>query len=154
MMAEDGLTLPSSIRGFVQESNSNPNPNPSENPVKKKRNLPGTPGNNGSPAYFMFFFFFFFLQIFYFFPVLNRSRCRSYRSITEISHGDEPIHLRNLQQRFPERPELAASQARPQSSMETPAKNKQRGPEEGLHLPGKVLRTPQSVASARRPDRN
>ncbi|RVW38783.1 Protein indeterminate-domain 2 [Vitis vinifera] len=43
MMAEDGLTLPSSIRGFVQEPNSNPNPNPSANPVKKKRNLPGTP---------------------------------------------------------------------------------------------------------------
>ncbi|CBI16293.3 unnamed protein product, partial [Vitis vinifera] len=42
-MAEDGLTLPSSIRGFVQEPNSNPNPNPSANPVKKKRNLPGTP---------------------------------------------------------------------------------------------------------------
>lgn len=47
MMAEDGLTLPSSIRGFVQEPNSNPNPNPSANPVKKKRNLPGTPGKNG-----------------------------------------------------------------------------------------------------------
>ena len=47
MMAEDGLTLPSSIRGFVQESNPNPSPNPSPNPVKKKRNLPGTPGKNG-----------------------------------------------------------------------------------------------------------
>ncbi|PIA38567.1 hypothetical protein AQUCO_02700051v1 [Aquilegia coerulea] len=47
MMSGDGhhLSIPSSVRGFVQEHNSNPNPNPnSTNPVvKKKRNLPGTP---------------------------------------------------------------------------------------------------------------
>ncbi|XVE79067.1 hypothetical protein DITRI_Ditri14bG0028000 [Diplodiscus trichospermus] len=43
MMSQDGLSIPSTIRGLAQEPNSNPNPNPTANPVKKKRNLPGTP---------------------------------------------------------------------------------------------------------------
>ncbi|EOY33048.1 PREDICTED: protein indeterminate-domain 9 [Theobroma cacao] len=44
MMSQDGLSVPSTIRGLAQEPNSNPNPtNPTANPVKKKRNLPGTP---------------------------------------------------------------------------------------------------------------
>ncbi|KAI3450540.1 hypothetical protein Pfo_007205 [Paulownia fortunei] len=50
MMSDDGLpSVPSSIRGFIQDPNPNPNPNPSmnpnpnSNPSKRKRNLPGTP---------------------------------------------------------------------------------------------------------------
>ncbi|XVF19474.1 hypothetical protein REPUB_Repub11eG0113800 [Reevesia pubescens] len=40
----DGLSaIPSTIRSLAQEPNPNPNPNPTVNPVKKKRNLPGTP---------------------------------------------------------------------------------------------------------------
>ena len=38
---------------------------------------------------------------------------------------DRPIYLRNLQQRFPEGPELAVSQARPQSFMQAPTEKKQ-----------------------------
>ncbi|OMP08019.1 hypothetical protein COLO4_06848 [Corchorus olitorius] len=48
MMSQDGLSVPSTIRGLVHhEPNSNPNPNstnPAVNPAKRKRNLPGTPG--------------------------------------------------------------------------------------------------------------
>ena len=61
--------------------------------------------------------------------------------------------MRNMQQGFSEGPELAASPARPQSSMEAQAKNKQRDQEEGLHLSRKDLRTPRSIASPRRPHR-
>ncbi|KAA8550418.1 hypothetical protein F0562_002102 [Nyssa sinensis] len=44
MMSDDGLSsIPSTIRGFIQEPNLNPNPNPNTNPAKRKRNLPGTP---------------------------------------------------------------------------------------------------------------
>ncbi|XP_030454246.1 zinc finger protein JACKDAW-like isoform X1 [Syzygium oleosum] len=44
MMSGDGLSLPTTIRGFVhQEPNSLTNPNPSSNHCKKKRSLPGTP---------------------------------------------------------------------------------------------------------------
>ncbi|KAL9413088.1 hypothetical protein AB3S75_041709 [Citrus x aurantiifolia] len=44
MMSQDhGLSVPSTLKGFVQEPNSNPNPNPSSNQLKRKRNLPGTP---------------------------------------------------------------------------------------------------------------
>ncbi|XP_042521252.1 zinc finger protein JACKDAW-like [Macadamia integrifolia] len=47
MMSGDGLSIPTSIRGFAhQETNINPNPNLLPNPtpvLKKKRNLPGTP---------------------------------------------------------------------------------------------------------------
>lgn len=110
MMAEDGLTLPSSIRGFVQEPNSNPNPNPSANPVKKKRNLPGTPGKNDFTLLLHTFLQFFcllsmwmgvftyhlnwvFILLLLLFSVLDRSRSRSHRSITKITHGHEPIHL-------------------------------------------------------------
>ncbi|KDP44082.1 hypothetical protein JCGZ_05549 [Jatropha curcas] len=44
-MSDDGFAIPSStVGGFLQESTtSNPNPNPTSNPVKRKRNLPGTP---------------------------------------------------------------------------------------------------------------
>ncbi|KAK3408769.1 hypothetical protein EUGRSUZ_J00939 [Eucalyptus grandis] len=44
MMSGDGLSLPSTISGFVrQDPSSLTNPNPSSNPSKKKRSLPGTP---------------------------------------------------------------------------------------------------------------
>ena len=42
MMSQDGLSIPSTTSGLAQEPN--PNPNRTANPVKKKRNLPGTPG--------------------------------------------------------------------------------------------------------------
>eukprot|EP00262_Sarcandra_glabra_P001231 TRINITY_DN11259_c0_g1_i1.p1 TRINITY_DN11259_c0_g1~~TRINITY_DN11259_c0_g1_i1.p1 ORF type:complete len:537 (-),score=59.49 TRINITY_DN11259_c0_g1_i1:612-2222(-) len=47
-MSADGFVIPSSIRGFADETHSNPNPNPNGQlqqlvVVKKKRNLPGTP---------------------------------------------------------------------------------------------------------------
>lgn len=43
-MSGDGLSLPSTISGFVrQDPSSLTNPNPSSNPSKKKRSLPGTP---------------------------------------------------------------------------------------------------------------
>ncbi|KAL6203057.1 hypothetical protein ACLB2K_026761 [Fragaria x ananassa] len=48
MSSEDGLSVPSTISGgfLLQESNPSPNPNPNTiNPaLKRKRNLPGTPG--------------------------------------------------------------------------------------------------------------
>lgn len=46
MMSEEAVPVPSTMRGFVPaEPNSNPNPNPNTNPaLRKKRNLPGTPG--------------------------------------------------------------------------------------------------------------
>ncbi|RVW97242.1 Protein indeterminate-domain 9 [Vitis vinifera] len=56
MMAEDGLTLPSSIRGFVQEPNSNPNPNPSANPVKRREIYQERQVRMTSPSYFIPFF--------------------------------------------------------------------------------------------------
>ncbi|XP_043699777.1 zinc finger protein JACKDAW-like [Telopea speciosissima] len=48
MMSGDGLSIPTSIRGFSHQETINPNPNnnlpPNPTPVvKKKRNLPGTP---------------------------------------------------------------------------------------------------------------
>ncbi|XP_015866596.3 zinc finger protein BALDIBIS [Ziziphus jujuba] len=43
MMSEEAVSVPSTNRLYVQEPNSNPNPNTTSNPVKKKRNLPGTP---------------------------------------------------------------------------------------------------------------
>ncbi|KAF8397667.1 hypothetical protein HHK36_016588 [Tetracentron sinense] len=55
MMSGDGFSVPSSIIGFTQEPNLIPNPNPSFNAnpvVKKKRNLPGTPGKQASSSYF------------------------------------------------------------------------------------------------------
>ncbi|KAF8403033.1 hypothetical protein HHK36_011128 [Tetracentron sinense] len=47
MMSGDGFSFPSSIKGFAQESIPNPNSNPV---VKKKRNLPGTPGKQISSS--------------------------------------------------------------------------------------------------------
>ncbi|KAK7825951.1 protein indeterminate-domain 2 [Quercus suber] len=46
MMSEDGIPVPSTVGGFVQELNSNPNPNPNSIPLKRKRSLPGTPGKH------------------------------------------------------------------------------------------------------------
>ncbi|XP_034221643.1 zinc finger protein BALDIBIS-like [Prunus dulcis] len=44
MMSEDGLSIPSTIKGLAQELSSSPNPNPNtDNQLKRKRNLPGTP---------------------------------------------------------------------------------------------------------------
>ncbi|KAK8660979.1 hypothetical protein V6N13_051882 [Hibiscus sabdariffa] len=40
MMSQDGLSIPSTIKGLAQ-AQQQPNPNP--NPVKKRRNFPGTP---------------------------------------------------------------------------------------------------------------
>lgn len=42
MMSQDGLSIPSTVKGLPQAQQPNPNPNP--NPVKKKRSFPGTPG--------------------------------------------------------------------------------------------------------------
>lgn len=48
MMSGNAFSIASSLGGFppqVQEQNANPNPKPNPNPAaKKKRNLPGTPG--------------------------------------------------------------------------------------------------------------
>lgn len=48
MSSEDGLSVPSTISsGFLhQEPNptTNPNPNTTNQALKRKRNLPGTPG--------------------------------------------------------------------------------------------------------------
>ncbi|TYG61315.1 hypothetical protein ES288_D07G137800v1 [Gossypium darwinii] len=41
MLSQDGLSIPSTVKGLAQAQQPNPNPNP--NPVKKKRNFPGTP---------------------------------------------------------------------------------------------------------------
>ena len=58
MSAGDAFSVPSSIGGFPQEQNANPNPKPDPTPaVKKKRNLPGTPGNL-KHAFFLFIFSF------------------------------------------------------------------------------------------------
>lgn len=51
MMSPDAFnSIASTIRGLAdQEPNPNPNPNPNPTPnpaVKKKRNLPGTPGKS------------------------------------------------------------------------------------------------------------
>ncbi|XP_044504578.1 zinc finger protein BALDIBIS-like isoform X2 [Mangifera indica] len=43
MISQDGLSVPSTIKAFVQEPNSNPNPNPNTSQLKRKRNLPGNP---------------------------------------------------------------------------------------------------------------
>ena len=44
-MSGDEFSMPASIGGFVQDqNNANPNPKANPNPVKRKRNLPGTPG--------------------------------------------------------------------------------------------------------------
>ena len=44
-MSGDAFSMAASIGGFVQEqNNANPNTKANPNPVKKKRNLPGTPG--------------------------------------------------------------------------------------------------------------
>lgn len=46
MMSGNAFTIPSSLGGFVhQEQNPNPNPKLNQAASKKKRNLPGTPGN-------------------------------------------------------------------------------------------------------------
>ncbi|XVF55452.1 hypothetical protein PTKIN_Ptkin06aG0037000 [Pterospermum kingtungense] len=45
-MSGDAFSMPASIGGFVHQDQNNANPNPKanhNNPVKKKRNLPGTP---------------------------------------------------------------------------------------------------------------
>ncbi|KAL4326801.1 hypothetical protein AHAS_Ahas13G0036400 [Arachis hypogaea] len=66
----------------LQDPTSNPSSNnskPNSNqPTKKRRNLPGTPGKSDS-------------------------------YVTKIVDGNEPFRMLNLQQGFPEGPELAAA---------------------------------------------
>lgn len=160
MMSEDGIPVPSTVGGFVQELNSNPNPNPNSIPLKRKRSLPGTPGKH-------LFLYLLHTQLFSFLCVyVNkiyshiflsklifcwiRSRCRSHSFVPKILNGNKPILMWNLQQGFPEGPELAASPTRPQSSMEAKAKNKQRSSQKGVCLSWEELRAPRSVKGARR----
>ncbi|CAL5387949.1 unnamed protein product [Camellia sinensis] len=44
MMPGDVFSIPTSIKGFSQDSDPNPNPKSNTIAAKKKRNLPGTPG--------------------------------------------------------------------------------------------------------------
>ena len=63
MMSGDSFSVPSPIAGFAQEVVQNANPSPKPNPnqaLKKKRNLPGTPGKTIEHASSMPFFFLFF----------------------------------------------------------------------------------------------
>ncbi|RDX82575.1 Protein indeterminate-domain 9, partial [Mucuna pruriens] len=107
MMSEDAISVPSNLRGslvHVHEPNPNPNPN-SNSSVKRKRSLPGNPGK-------------------------SKSEFRSDCSVAKVTDGDEPIHMRSVQQGFSERPEPAAASARAQPAVEAAAENKGRGGEE------------------------
>jgi len=72
----------------------------------------------------------------------SRSECRSNCSVAKVLDGDEPVHLRSVQQGFSERPEPAAASARAQFAMEAAAENEGRGEEEGVRLSGEDLRAP------------
>ena len=72
----------------------------------------------------------------------SRSRCRSDSSFTKVTHGNQPFHLRNLQQGFPERSEPSASSARAQPAVEAAAEDEPGGEEEGVRVPGEELRAP------------
>jgi hypothetical protein len=157
MTSEGGLCVPSTGRGFAEEPNSNPNPNLNSNPGKRKRSLPGTPGKHIFISLSLSLVVCVkFLRIFFngFSMNWSRSGCRGYSHVSKIFNGDKPIHMWNLQKGFPEGPELAASPARPQSSMEASAKNKQRSSEKGVRLSGEDLRAPRSIEGARRPHRD
>lgn len=161
MMPADPFSLSTSIGGFTQDQqNTNPNPKPNP-PPKKKRNLPGTPGHHHylhlhslikslqvTPYTRLLccYFTYFSQKISY-----NRSRCRGHCSLPEDPHGNEPIYMRNMQQRVPERPEPSASPKGSQPSVEAKAKVQQRGKEEGLYLPRTNLRPPRPCKSTRRP---
>ena len=80
-----------------------------------------------------------------------RSRCRGHCSIPEDPHGHKPIHMRNMQQRVPERPKPSASPKGSQPSVEAKTKVQQRGEKEGLYLPWTNLRPPRPCKSTRRP---
>jgi len=45
MIPSDPFSLSTALPGLPNEQNTNPNPNHPPPPTKKKRNLPGTPGN-------------------------------------------------------------------------------------------------------------
>jgi len=45
MIPSDPFSLSTTLPGLPNEQNTNPNPNPPPPLTKKKRNLPGTPGN-------------------------------------------------------------------------------------------------------------
>lgn len=105
---------------------------------KKKRNLPGMPGNLKIQTLCNSNFIIFILFLLILFKFLTflflRSRLGSHSFITENFTSNKPIRLRNLQQRVSERPESAASPSRPQSSMETKTEIEQRSEEKGLRL--------------------
>jgi len=73
----------------------------------------------------------------------SRSECRSDCSVAKVADGDEPVHMRSVQQGFPERPEPAAASARAQSAVEAAAKIEGRGgEEEGVRVSREELRAP------------
>ncbi|KAL5152174.1 Protein indeterminate-domain 9 [Glycine soja] len=116
MMSQEAISVPSnnlrdpSVQLHEPNSNSNSNPNnPNPNSLKRKRSLPGTPG-----------------KLFNSFI----SECRSDCSVAKVADGDQPIHLRSVQQGFPEGPEPAAAPARAQLTVEAAAEKQGRGGEE------------------------
>lgn len=154
--------LSSAPTAFAPQQDANPDPNSKPKPsaaAKKKRNLPGNPGENqlldldrssgliekGLDLY----------NFCCFLGCRCRSGCGGHRSIAEVSHGDEQIHLRNMQQGVSERSEPAASPTRAQSAVEAAAADKQGADqEEGVYLPGEDVRPPRPVAGPWRPHRN
>lgn len=84
-----------------------------------------------------------------------RSRCGGDCAIAKDPDGDEPVHMRDLQQGFSAGPEPAAPQKRAQPPVEAEAESQQ-GPdqEEGVHMPGEELRAPRAGPGPGRPDRD
>lgn len=94
--------------------------------VKRKRNLPGMPGEKLNT---LFFYLLFCVcarltsttRSISDILIWSRSRCGSDRVIAENAAGNEQIRVRDLQQGVPARPESAAPPPRPQPSVEAPA---------------------------------
>lgn len=85
----------------------------------------------------------------------SRSECRSDCSVAKVADGDQPIHLRSVQQGFPEGPEPAAAPARAQLAVEAAAEKQGRGgEEEGVRLSREDLCAPRPLQSPGRPHRN
>jgi len=72
----------------------------------------------------------------------SRSECRSDCSVAKVADGDEPVHLRSVQQGVSARPEPAAASARAQFAVEAAAEDEGRGEEEGVRVSGEELRAP------------
>lgn len=135
--------------------------------TKRKQPLPNPPPRKSEISLECqvlnpFFFFFLFkismfslvlwvwFYVFIFLKWVFRSRCGGDSAVAEDPFGDEPVHMRNLQQGVPEGPESAAPPARAQPAMEAEAALEQGGQETGLRLPWALLRPPRAVACSRR----